>query len=75
MTSPYLWLLCMLSVIPGVLWWNNTPVLAVFLLLFIGSYVHPVLAHRALPGTALARQPALMSHATASIVQRCTHAH
>ena len=39
MTSPYLWLLCLLSIIPSVLWWNNTRVLAVFLLLFIGSYV------------------------------------
>ncbi|HEX2542311.1 MAG TPA: glycosyltransferase [Caldimonas sp.] len=39
MTSPYLWLLCLLSIIPSLLWWNSTQVLAVFLLLFIGSYV------------------------------------
>jgi UDP-N-acetylmuramyl pentapeptide phosphotransferase/UDP-N-acetylglucosamine-1-phosphate transferase len=39
MTSPYLWLLCLLTVIPALLWWNRTPVLAVFLLLFMGSYV------------------------------------
>jgi UDP-N-acetylmuramyl pentapeptide phosphotransferase/UDP-N-acetylglucosamine-1-phosphate transferase len=39
MTSPYLWVLCLLSVIPAILWWNNTPVLACFLLLFIVSYV------------------------------------
>ena len=39
MTSPYLWLLCLLSIIPSVLWWNSTRVLALFLLLFICSYV------------------------------------
>lgn len=39
MTSPYLWLLCLMSVVPAVLWWNNTPVLMVFLLLFMVSYV------------------------------------
>lgn len=39
LTSPYLWLLCLMSVIPAVLWWNNTAVLTVFLFLFMGSYV------------------------------------
>jgi len=39
MTSPYLWLLCLLSIIPSVLWWNSTRVLSVFLLLFMVSYV------------------------------------
>jgi len=39
MTSPYLWLLCLLSIIPSVLWWNSTRMLALFLLLFIGSYI------------------------------------
>lgn len=39
MTSPYLWVLCMMSVIPAVLWWNNTPVLTCFLGVFIASYV------------------------------------
>ena len=39
MTSPYLWLLCLLSIIPSVLWWNSTRVLSVFLLLFILLYV------------------------------------
>jgi UDP-N-acetylmuramyl pentapeptide phosphotransferase/UDP-N-acetylglucosamine-1-phosphate transferase len=39
MTSPYLWVLCLLSVIPSVLWWNNTAVLTFFLFLFIVSYV------------------------------------
>lgn len=39
MTSPYLWLLCMLSVVPAVLFWDNTPVLALFLMLFAFSYL------------------------------------
>ena len=39
MTAPYLWLLCLMSVVPAVLWWDNTAVLATFLLLFIVSYV------------------------------------
>jgi UDP-N-acetylmuramyl pentapeptide phosphotransferase/UDP-N-acetylglucosamine-1-phosphate transferase len=39
MTSPYLWLLCLMSVLPAVLWWNDTAILSVFLLLFVGSYL------------------------------------
>ncbi|MBX3622301.1 MAG: glycosyltransferase family 4 protein [Rhizobacter sp.] len=39
MTSPYLWLLCMVSVIPSVLWWYSTPALTGFLLGFICLYV------------------------------------
>jgi UDP-N-acetylmuramyl pentapeptide phosphotransferase/UDP-N-acetylglucosamine-1-phosphate transferase len=39
MTSPYLWLLCLLSVIPAVLWWDNTAVLSVFLFMFMASYM------------------------------------
>ncbi len=39
MTSPYLWALCMLSVVPAVLFWNNTGVLAGFMALFGLSYV------------------------------------
>lgn len=39
MTSPYLWLLCSLSVIPALLWWDNTPVLTGFILLFMVSYL------------------------------------
>jgi len=38
MTSPYLWLLCMFSVVPALLFWNNTPALASFLFLFGFSY-------------------------------------
>ncbi len=39
MTSPYLWVLCLISVIPSVLWWDSTPILATFLLLFMAAYV------------------------------------
>ena len=39
MTSPYLWLLCMLAAIPSVLFWDNTAVLALLILLFGVSYV------------------------------------
>jgi UDP-N-acetylmuramyl pentapeptide phosphotransferase/UDP-N-acetylglucosamine-1-phosphate transferase len=39
MTSPYLWLLCLMSVIPSVLWWNSTLVLSWFLLAFMVAYV------------------------------------
>jgi UDP-N-acetylmuramyl pentapeptide phosphotransferase/UDP-N-acetylglucosamine-1-phosphate transferase len=39
MTSPYLWVMCMLAVVPAVLFWDNTPVLAVFIVLFGVSYV------------------------------------
>ena len=39
MTSPYLWLLSLLSVIPSLLWWQSTPVLSLFLLLFVASYM------------------------------------
>src|SRR5262249_38451521 len=38
MTSPYLWLLCMCAVIPAVLAWDNTAVLASFILLFSMGY-------------------------------------
>ena len=39
MTSPYLWVLCMFSIVPAVLFWNNTGVLAGFLALFGLSYI------------------------------------
>lgn len=39
MTAPYLWVLCSLSVVPATLWWDSTPVLAVFLLVFVAFYV------------------------------------
>jgi UDP-N-acetylmuramyl pentapeptide phosphotransferase/UDP-N-acetylglucosamine-1-phosphate transferase len=39
MTSPYLWVLCMSSVIPGLLFWNNTPVLLGVIAVFAALYV------------------------------------
>ena len=38
-TSPYLWGFTMLSVVPAVLFWHNTPILMAFCFLFIISYV------------------------------------
>ncbi len=39
MTSPFLWLLCMLSVVPAVLFYDQTAVIAMALALFALSYV------------------------------------
>ena len=39
MTSPYLWLLCMLSVVPATLFWDNSFLMAVFLALFGFTYI------------------------------------
>ncbi len=39
MTSPFLWMLCMLSVIPAVLFWDSSTLMALFLLLFALVYV------------------------------------
>ena len=38
-TSPYLWLLCALSVLPAVVAWSNSLVLMSFALIFIGVYL------------------------------------
>jgi UDP-N-acetylmuramyl pentapeptide phosphotransferase/UDP-N-acetylglucosamine-1-phosphate transferase len=39
LTSPYLWVLCMLSVVPAVLFYKNTPVLASCIVMFAVIYV------------------------------------
>ncbi|QEL57715.1 MraY family glycosyltransferase [Chromobacterium paludis] len=39
LTSPYLWALSSFSVVPAMLFWNNTPVLIGFVLVFMFSYV------------------------------------
>ena len=39
MTSPFLWALCMLSVVPAVLFWNNSVVMAASLALFAFGYI------------------------------------
>ena len=38
MTSPYLWMLCMLAVLPAMLFWDSTPTLVAFILLFVLVY-------------------------------------
>ena len=38
-TSPYLWVLSTLAVIPAILFWDSTPILLVFLTIFTISYV------------------------------------
>jgi len=38
-TSPYLWIFAAMTVVPAVLFWNNTPVLIAFTLLFVATYV------------------------------------
>jgi len=38
-TSPYLWLLSSFAVVPAILWWQSTPILVAFTLLFTISYV------------------------------------
>ena len=43
-TSPYLWGFTLLTVVPAVLFWRNTPVLIAFCVLFVASYVVAYLA-------------------------------
>ena len=38
-TSPYLWIFAALSIVPAVLFWNRTWLLALFCLLFVTTYV------------------------------------
>jgi UDP-N-acetylmuramyl pentapeptide phosphotransferase/UDP-N-acetylglucosamine-1-phosphate transferase len=39
MTSPYLWLLCMLSVVPATLFWDNSLLMTIFLAMFGFTYI------------------------------------
>ena len=39
MTAPYLWAICSLSAIPAVVWWDDTRMLALCLVLFAAGYV------------------------------------
>lgn len=38
MTSPYLWALCMTSLVPALLWWDSTPVMGACIVLFGVTY-------------------------------------
>jgi len=40
MTSPYLWLLCMCAVVPAMMFWDNTAVLAAFIVVFSFGYTY-----------------------------------
>ena len=40
MTSPYLWLLCMCAVVPAMVFWDNTAVLAGFIIAFSVAYTY-----------------------------------
>jgi UDP-GlcNAc:undecaprenyl-phosphate GlcNAc-1-phosphate transferase len=39
-TSPYLWLLSSLGVIPAILWWNSSPILMLSSLVFIALFIY-----------------------------------
>lgn len=39
MTAPYLWVVCSLSAIPAVVWWDDTRMLAICLAVFAAGYV------------------------------------
>jgi UDP-N-acetylmuramyl pentapeptide phosphotransferase/UDP-N-acetylglucosamine-1-phosphate transferase len=39
LTAPYLWLLCMLAVVPSVLFWDDSRILGAFIVLFAVVYV------------------------------------
>ncbi len=39
LTSPYLWVICSSTVVPSLIWWNSTPMLALCLGLFAALYV------------------------------------
>lgn len=38
-TSPYLWILCALAVVPAILWWNSSSILIASAVLFSISYI------------------------------------
>jgi UDP-N-acetylmuramyl pentapeptide phosphotransferase/UDP-N-acetylglucosamine-1-phosphate transferase len=39
MTAPYLWMLCMLSIVPAMVFWDSSGLLSVFIFMFAGTYV------------------------------------
>lgn len=38
-TSPFLWLLALVAIVPAAIWWNNSAVLSLALLLFVLAYL------------------------------------
>jgi len=39
LTSPYLWIVCVLSTLPAIAFWDNTAALALLLVLYVAGYV------------------------------------
>jgi UDP-N-acetylmuramyl pentapeptide phosphotransferase/UDP-N-acetylglucosamine-1-phosphate transferase len=39
MTAPYLWALCMSAIVPSVLFWDESTILGIFILIFVFTYV------------------------------------
>jgi hypothetical protein len=39
MTAPYLWTLCMFSIVPAMVYWDNTAALASFIVMFGMAYI------------------------------------
>ena len=39
MTAPYLWMICVCSLVPALLFWDSSPALMLFLMLFVAAYV------------------------------------
>ncbi len=60
-TSPYLWAFTLLTVVPALLFWSNTPVLVGFCLLFVVSYVIALSGHRALQAAGLDAEQWMMA--------------
>ena len=63
-TSPYLWIFAALTVVPAVLFWNNTPVLMAFCALFVATYVaaYLMIVRFKVPALAAALEPSTPSH-------------
>lgn len=40
MTSPYLWMLCMSSIVPAMLWWHSAAVMGFVILVFAAAYLN-----------------------------------
>jgi UDP-N-acetylmuramyl pentapeptide phosphotransferase/UDP-N-acetylglucosamine-1-phosphate transferase len=70
MTSPYLWVLCLMSVIPSVLWWDNTGGTDRLPVPLHGVVPAPVLEHRALQDAEVAGVSALTAAMVAAAVLR-----
>lgn len=58
MTAPYLWLLCMMSLVPAMLFWNNSMVLGAFIVLFavVYTYLYSSIVRFKVPGWLIVRR-------------------